>query len=527
MRPRCDVRFVTVWIADWPCVAAGVAPDEPAAVFHANRVIARSPAAAAAGISHGDRRRAAQRACPDLAVLAHDPATDARRFEPVVRAVAELAPRLEIVEPGWLNLAARGPSRYFGGDAAVAERLAALVAEVVAQPGYPIGIGVADGRTASAIAARTARLTRVVPPGESAAFLAARPVAWLRHTGDASPDLVDLFVRLGLHTFGHLAALSPADLMSRFGPDGQRAHQIAIAADARPSAATDPPPEWSCTQVFDQPVTETGPVVFAAKRLADDLTARLGDEGRVCTRLAIGFETEHGERDERLWYRAHGLSATAIVERVRWQLAGWIGDGAPTGAVTSGITLVRLTPDELRRDEGSQARLWGGRSQADTDAARAVVRLSALAGEHGVHVPEWVGGRLPGERYRLVPATSVDLDQPDERLARGAAPWPGSLRRPAPALVLAVPEPVELRDAEGAPVHVTGRGEISGPPATLLRAGARHEVVAWAGPWPVEQRWWSAGHARRLARVQVVVADGTAHLLAIERRAWHLLATYA
>ena len=513
-------RFVTVWCAEWPVVAAGMAPDQPAAVFHANRVVARTPAAARRGVSHGERRRAAQRACPELEVLVHDPAAEARRFEPVVRAVTDLAPRVEVVEPGWLCLAARGPSRYFGGDAALAARLIDLV-ELHA-PHAQIGIGVADGRTASAIAARTAHETQVIAPGGSAAFLAGRSIGWLARTGDITAELVDLLVRLGLRTFAQVAILRPADLLSRFGPPGLLAHQIATGADPRPAATSDPSSEWSCEHTFDDPVTDSGPVVFVAKRLADELAGRLAAGGQVCTRLVVTVETEHGERSERSWYRGHGLAATAIVERVRWQLTGWADDGD----LTAGIVLLRLTPDEIRTDSGEQTGLWGGRSQADTDAARAVARLSGMAGEGAVRVPQWAGGRLPGERYRLVPATSVDLDDPTARLHRGPAPWPGATGGPAPATVLTDPAPVDVLDAAGTPVRVTGRGEVSAAPATLVWGRSRRRLTGWAGPWPVDQRWWLPGQARRLARLQVLTDAGDAYLLAVEHGHWHLLAAY-
>jgi protein ImuB len=32
-------------------------------------------------------------------------------------------------------------------------------------------------------------------------------------------------------------------------------------------------------------------------------------------------------------------------------------------------------------------------------------------------------------------------------------------------------------------------------------------VLGWAGPWPVEERWWEPGSDRRRARLQVVL-DG-------------------
>ena len=57
-------------------------------------------------------------------MVAHDPGRDARAFEPVVAAVEEIAPGVEVVRPGACALAARGPASYYGGEAAASERLA-------------------------------------------------------------------------------------------------------------------------------------------------------------------------------------------------------------------------------------------------------------------------------------------------------------------------------------------------------------------------------------------------------------------
>ncbi len=43
-------RLVTVWCPDWPMVATGIEPSTPAAVMRANRVLARTRAAAAEGV---------------------------------------------------------------------------------------------------------------------------------------------------------------------------------------------------------------------------------------------------------------------------------------------------------------------------------------------------------------------------------------------------------------------------------------------------------------------------------------------
>jgi protein ImuB len=52
------------------------------------------------------------------------------------------------------------------------------------------------------------------------------------------------------------------------------------------------------------------------------------------------------------------------------------------------------------------------------------------------------------------------------------------------------------------------------------------DVVAWAGPWPVEERWWDAGRARRQARLQILDGTGVARLLAQEGGRWWIEAVY-
>lgn len=601
-------RMLTVWCPHWPVVAAGIAGApvrRPAIVLHANRVVAASLAATAAGVAIGQRRRVAQQRCPEAVLLDHDPDRDARLFDTVVAAVGELTPRVEVVEPGWLCVEARGPSRYFGGDEALGERLVATIGKALgrARSSTRLGIGVADGRFASAVAARlaarrsadddrAARPVLVVAPGGSAAYLAPQPVAWLQETGEVDAELVSLFARLGLSTLGAVAALGRSDLADRFGPPGEHAHRLAAGADDRPAHGVEPSRLRHVERCFEEPVEQLQPLVFVGKQLADELTAELALAGLTCTRLVVIAETEHGERSERVWFRGRGLSATAMVERIRWQLDGWIRGTAVSSGPSAGVVLLRLDPDELRHDAGDQLRLWGGLSAADERAVRTVTRLAGLAGEQAVVVPVWQGGRLPGDRYRWVPATTTDLTDADDtaerlrprlggsadgsgrsittsprrrtaatRRAAGAdsigeavaaaarrGPWPGALPAPSPAVVLRTGERAGDRagdragnmvdgrdgiaavvaDEHGRPVSVGGRGELSATPATLaIAAGPAHPISGWAGPWPLDERWWDEHRHRRLARFQVVTADGAAHVVVVERQQWRVVASYA
>ena len=89
------------------------------------------------------------------------------------------------------------------------------------------------------------------------------------------------------------------------------------------------------------------------------------------------------------------------------------------------------------------------------------------------------------------------------------------------------PEPLVVLDADGEPVGVSGRAQLSAPPAVLCRVDGRtSRIAAWAGPWPLDERWWDRAARRRQARFQLVLDDGTAHLCAVEGGRWQREATY-
>ncbi|HNF07598.1 MAG TPA: DNA polymerase Y family protein, partial [Mycobacterium sp.] len=140
------------------------------------------------------------------------------------------------------------------------------------------------------------------------------------------------------------------------------------------------------------------------------------------------------------------------------------------------------------------------------------------------------GGRGPAERVSFTPLG----DEPVPRAAPDG-PWPGRLPEPAPTVL--ADDPVELLDAVGNPVRVTGRGLFSAEPAQV--AGRYHgELRWWAGPWPVDEWWWDRQQeaAGRAARAQVVIespstsgisADaGLGLLLCYRQRQWHVEGVY-
>jgi protein ImuB len=501
-------------------VIEGVPAHTAVAVLAANRVVACSEAARTEGVRRGLRKREAQSRCPWLVVVAYDEARDARAFEPVVAAVEELGPGVEVIRPGACALAARGPSRYFGGEERAAERIVEQVAEVCAVESQ---VGIADGVFAARLAARAGRL---VPPGQTARFLAELDVSVIDR-----PQLTDLLRRLGIRTLGDFAALPTADVLARFGFDAAYAHRLAAGRDVTPLAVLRPPPDLDVTETFDEPLDRVDAAAFAARALAQRLHDRLAAHSLACTRLGIEAVTAHGEELHRTWRHEGLLTGPAIADRVRWQLEGWLTTRANAGPArpTAGILRLRLVPDGVVTHVGLQPGLWGDAGEERERAHRVLTRVQGMLGSEAVVTAVLEGGRSPADRVRYVPWG-------DDRAPRRdpAAPWPGGLPPPAPATVLTSPLLAVVSAADGSTVSVTGRLEVSAAPAVIAveASGGRRslgvpvEIVEWAGPWPIDERWWAPAEARRQVRFQMVLADGRALLVALAGGQWTVEAIY-
>src|SRR5215211_851066 len=530
-------RMVVVWCPDWPVVAAGAPPGSLTAVVHANRVVACSPAARAEGVHPGLRRREAQSRCPELELLAHDPARDARAFEPVLVAVEQLTPWVEVLHPGSCAFPARGAARYHGGEPSLVATLTAAVHAGLGGRGA-CRVGIADGTFAAGLAARRAgaegglsqaglvgRHGVIVPPGGSRAFLAPFPVATLDR-----PDLADLLVRLGLRTLGDLAALPRADLATRFGPEGARAARLAAGLDEHPRGARRPPPDLRVAAELDPPADRVDVAAFTAKVLADELVARLDHLGLACTRLRIEAGTDQGETLSRVWRydpvappsrpspspdpvpRSTASAApqdpggpparmaAVMAERVRWQLDGWLT--GRTGRLPGALTQLVLVPDEVVPDRGRQLGFWGEETETTRRAARALARIQGLLGPEAVHTPHLRGGRDPADRVAFTPTLdpAPRIPGPASPTLDPASPTPGPApfapQPPVPprAVFTAAPVPgasglprrgrasAQVPDVPGLPRRTGPAGSLPLDPAGA--SGHGPAAVPRAGPWP-------------------------------------------
>jgi protein ImuB len=457
-------------------------------------------------------------------------------FEHVVRSIAAVSPLVEVEEVGTVVMAARGPSRYFGGDVAVARMLHDICSVVDS----PYGVGVADSRFAATAAAHLA-VSRgtpcVVDTSIGQQFLFALPVASLAHVGGMSVDTVDLLGRLGLGTCEAVHGVGESALIDRFGTEGKHVWQLVSGAEVRYLAPGAPPSDFAQHIEFESPLTSADHVVAATRPTIDALVNAIAGHGQQCVRMLVTCQTDHAEATSRIWGEPRGFGAASLAQRLLYQLDGWlVTNEADPDAPTSGVVRVEFTPLETREVLVVQPLLWGGNEVNTERAARAAAMASAVGDHVQVTVPRWEGGRDVATVYSQIPIALVDLSdqhESEQRVNTGkgvARDWSGAVPRPSPASVAVVAPEAQVLNAAGLPVSVTGRHELNTEPAVVTVSGHTYAVMRTAGPWPVEERWWDARRKRRHVRLQLLVQNKRGalrvFLMGLENHEWRLLARY-
>lgn len=411
------------------------------------------------------RRREAEAICPTVTTMEHDPGAEMARFERVAVAIETLIPRIEVVLPGLVLAPVTGAVRYFGGEAALVDRVDKEV-DAVAGPGYRIGL--AAGPFA---ARRAAELATAADPilivADDDRFRATLNVSTL-----GSDDLTAVFRWLGINTLGELAGLPRDAVVSRFGPAGLRAHRLATGEDREPRnrvVAAD----MGVEERFSPPLENLEQAAFVARALAFQLLAAPALGGASPHRVEVEAEAADGSVRSRTWRSADPFDETMLSERVRWQLQAWL-DAARLRSgpgIRGGLVRLRITPADLS-DTGRQLAIDED-ARSSAEAQRAFAQTQAIVGSDGVVQAVPQGGRDPGER-----ALWYRWGEPPPNPHRDpAAPWPGRVPAPSPALVPPEPYPFEVEWDGGMP--------------TRVRLGSRWvEVLSWAGPWRKVGRWW-------------------------------------
>ena len=467
------------------------------AVFEGNgnaaRVVAATRPARRAGIQAGHTLPQARALLPDLLARARDYESERAAQEALTEVADGFSPRVESADEGIVYFDAMGiPMPAGEGDAEA--RLGRAVIASVEKAGLPARFGIAASKLAARVAAGLPDSPTVVPEGEEAPFLAPLPLARL------APELevADTLERWGIRSIGDLARLPEAEVASRLGELGRELHATARGVDPRPLEPRLPAPCLSEGMELEWPLVSLEPFLFVGNAALERLVRRLEALALACRRLEVGLKLDPEGYDARaITLPAPTRDVKTLLTLTRLEL-----EARPPGAPVVGFTFT-AQPDRTRQ---AQLALFGPAALSPDRLATTIARLVAMLGAGRIGSPRTVDGHVP-ERLAL-----ADYSPPPPPLER-RAPRTGRgllairvLRPPVELEVTAEdrhpssschPEPFDfaqgrLREGSGASFRPTSLKstngalpEISGP------------VRVAAGPWSLEEGWWSSAPASR------------------------------
>jgi protein ImuB len=454
----------------------------PIAIEHEGRIVVADVGARAAGVRVGQTVTEAVAACGQVELVPHAPSADLAALRALAEALLAFVPALEPVGPDALLLDA-GSAHLLGGgrdprlgEARLAERAVGLAQEL----GWSVRAVVATGRGPALALARAAREpVRCVPPGEEPRALAPLPLGALGLDAVASERLSGL----GIDSAGALAELPVESLAHRFGVAGVAAARLARGEDPRPLVPWTP--ETLPEEGFDLegPAESAEPVLFAVKRLADRVAARLAGRALGATRLKLTLRLDpRGE--ERL---------VVPLARPTVEPGSWLGPlrerifslrlpGAVIGLRLAAIEVAVLRSEQLA---------IGDRPEAMAALETVLARLAGRLGEEALFAAEPVERHRPEAAYRPIPFRRAQSGGRQERAPLVAEPEGlAEVGRFRPTRLLAEPRPL-IAQGEG--------GRI-----TALRVdGREHAVLSMEGPERLGGEWWNRPFERDYWRVRL------------------------
>ena len=432
----------------------------------------------------------------------------------------------------------RGPARYFGGEEALVRRVHSVMTTLL--PHVACGVGVGNSRFIARIAAQhssRAGSPIIVGSHETEDLLRVVPVRVLLEHTDIPADVISVFQHLGLRTLGNVVDLGEMALTDRFGVAGKHVFAIATGQDVDlfvPSTGHTPivvvcDLDNMAHHALSDAMNDSSIVVAMAEDSIHQFIHQVSIQGLQCLRLRINCETDYGEHNERIWCDTRGFTEKSIVERLTWQLHHWLRSVDNHDHPTSYITAVTLEALECRDLSAEAVTLWDVRSDNTERVVRALARVVVADEKARITVPVWRGGR-DVSTFDAVDASMFDLHIDDDRRWKVETEWNGGVPAPRPMTLYDSAIPIFLCDELSRPVVVTGRHELSSSPAVVrFSDGTLWTIAMWAGPWPVEERWWDPQRWRRHARLQVLASRGEdtiAWLLSVESRQWKIVAAY-
>jgi len=348
------------------------------------------------------------------------------------------------------------------------------VLSTVSELGYYGKVAVADGRRPALAVARHGRERRaVVPPGETSRALAPLPVEAL-----GLSEAVCAHLRaLGVETVGALTQLPRQALTHRFGAAGEAASGWARGQDASLLSPYLPQALPEAAFEFDGAISHWEPLLFALKRLADAVAARLQGRGLGAVRLDVALTLESGDETHLLLPLARPTAATAA-----WMAP--LKERVADLRLSDAVTAVRLSVSVAAKAAREQLSLEDSPTQLAA-LESVMARLLARLGEDAVTGVALVDRHRPEAAYRR--QAFAPEGRAASRVSADVLPEEVAVR---PTRLLFKPEPVDPLERGGRWVGLRLEGQV-------------YRVLHQAGPERLEGEWWSGPFGRDYYRVEL------------------------
>lgn len=441
----------------------------------AARVVAANRLARRAGIRPGETLRQARALLPGLVARARDAEGERAAQESLLEVAETFSPRVEDAGEGvvYLDLA---------GDPALETDLATALSRAAERAGLPARVGLAASKLAARVAADSPRSPTLVAPGDEARFLAPLPLTRLA----PALELGETLRRWGLRSIGEFARLSADEVVSRLGAAGGQLHSIARGEDPRPLVVRQPPPDFREGLDLEWPLVALEPFLFVGRATLERLVARLETRGLGCARLLVSLRLDpDGVSERAIDLPAPTRDTKTLLTLVRLNL-----EERPPGAPVVGFSFSAV-PD---RPRAAQLSLLGAAELSPDLLATTLARLFALLGPGRAGAPHSPDGHRP-ERFAVVPYSPPPPPAVANKTIHGRGLLTVRVLRP----------PVELEALTDGPRPAELRSLVAEEAAKRPRLAG--EVRVAAGPWRMEEGWWSETPAER-EYWDVELADG-------------------
>jgi protein ImuB len=464
-------RILCVWsptwaIANWRRRNPSASSDEARAPFAliasdrgARRLSAIDETAAALGLFVGQKATDAAALVPELVTADADPAADQVALEALCDWCARFSPAVALDRPDGLFLDITGVDHLWGGEAAMADDLAARLAANA----IPTRVAVANTPGGAWALAHFARDRTIAAPDATMARLATLPIQALRLEDATAAQIA----RLGLVTIGRLAGTPRDQITRRFGAEVVQRLDQALGRTEEALVFRRPANPWFARLAFAEPISTPDDLARVTEDITAAMCARLDAEGRGARRFELCF------------HRLDGLAqrigvGLALPGREAARIARLLIPHLDTIDPGFGIEVATLTAEGVETITARQQALDAHDQIAPEDGLAPLIdRLANRLGAKAVWRDEPWPSHAPERAVMHRAPLSVSLGEG----------WDPA--RPRPLRLFRRPEPIEAM----APIP-------DDPPISFRWRGAVHRVRHAEGPERLAPEWWRSPRAR-------------------------------